>query len=101
MPNQFLIIIDPQAGGRLQDIITESGYDEDDCGILDNVRCIRTKDALDTVMSRVSTAAGPQESLIVAPLAAPWAAQNAPAMEDCGRLNSLTKQRKRDEMTSY
>lgn len=62
MPNQFLIIIDPQAGGRLQEIIAESSYD-DDCGILDNVRCITTNDALDTVISRVSAAAEPRKNL--------------------------------------
>lgn len=101
MPNRFLVIIaaadQDAANQRLQTAINESGYG-DDCGILSSMHCIDTTDDLSAVFERVSIRLESGDQFVVAPVSGPWAAHNAPTMEDCGRITSQYK-KKREPVT--
>jgi hypothetical protein len=98
MRNRYLLCIEGEdqegANWRLRTAIGEAGYD--DCGLLGCMHCITTSDSLSQVMEAITGRLEPQDRLVVAPLLSPWAAHNAPSMEDCGRLASLRMSRLRD-----
>jgi len=97
MANKFLVVIESadQAGAnqRLTAALSDSGFD-DDCGVLNSMHCIDTADDITAVFQRLSTKIDPTDRLVIAPIVNPWAAQQAPTMEDCGRLSSQIKKRK-------
>jgi hypothetical protein len=97
MPDRFLVAISATdqyaAQARLQQAIDDAEYD--DCGILDNVHCIVTTDSFAQVFEQLRIRVADTDQLVVAPLGnGVWAAHNAPAMEDCGRIAGLRRRRK-------
>jgi hypothetical protein len=96
VPNKFLVMIGAADQGaanqRLETAIVECEYD-DDCGILPSMRCIDTSDDITVVLQRISAKLQTEDRLVIAPVGSPWAAYNAPTMEDCGRLTSQVEQK--------
>jgi hypothetical protein len=91
VPNkqEFLIIISAKdqngANQRLETAIRANGY-EDDCGLMSGVRLISVSEDVEMLLKRVTKHISSSDSLVIAPLAGGWVAQNAKTVDDCGKL---------------